>query len=142
MDPTQTSEFIGVSFDLVQGIVRPAREKLQRVQVKSDPFFQSKMVPAQNWEALLGLLNQLESYVPWGKIHLRSIQFNLLHHYTPQKILTFFLFQYGIRPSRTFFGGTRRRTSSKDAIFILYRLSTKFAQTLLWKAGGLTWTRR
>ena len=64
LDPTQVFNFVGVTFDLVEGKVKPAKKKLQRLTAKAEPFFQAKAVPAQNWEALLGLLNQLEAYVP------------------------------------------------------------------------------
>ena len=52
---------------------------------KVSRFLHNQSMPAQTWESLLGLLNQLEAYVPRGKIHIRPIQQNFLLSYSPQK---------------------------------------------------------
>ena len=84
LEPTQKFVFVGVQFDLKEDLVSPAEEKWSRLQNKAKTFLQDKLVPAQSWESLLGLLNQLEEYVPWGKIHIRPIQYNLHHCYSPK----------------------------------------------------------
>ena len=85
LEPTQKFVFVGVQFDLQEDQVKPAEEKWSRLQAKAEQFLQQTSIPAQIWESLLGLLNQLEEYVPWGKIHIRPIQYNLHHCYSPQK---------------------------------------------------------
>ena len=85
LDPTQQLDFVGVHFNLLEGTVQPATEKMDRLLTKVFPFLHNLSVPAQAWESLLGLLNQLEAYVPWGKIHIRPIQQNLLLSYSPQR---------------------------------------------------------
>ena len=84
LEPTQHFDFVGVHFDLEEDLVRPSQDKLHRVQEKAKSFIHNKFVPAQEWESLLGLLNQLEAYVPWGKIHIRPIQYNLHALFRPQ----------------------------------------------------------
>ena len=82
LEPTQKFVFVGIQFDLKEDLVRPAEEKWSHLECKVMVFLQNKLVPAQSWESLLGLLNQLEEYVPWRKIHIRPIQYNLHHCYS------------------------------------------------------------
>ena len=77
---------MGFHFDLLWSIVRPATtKKMDRLLTKVSPFLHNQSVPAQAWESLLGLLNQLEAYVPWGQIHILPIHQNLLLSCSPQK---------------------------------------------------------
>ena len=72
LTPTQQLNFVGIHFDLLEDTVQPATEKMYRLLTKVSPFLHNQSVPAQAWEILQGLLNQLEAYVPWRKIHVRQ----------------------------------------------------------------------
>ena len=75
---------MGVHFNLQQGLVCRETENLDILKFKVSTFLINQFVPAQTWESLLGLLNQLQSYVPQGKLHLRPIQQNLSLSYRSQ----------------------------------------------------------
>jgi hypothetical protein len=83
--PTQRFVFVGMYWDLVEGVVMPAEEKLERLQRKSSHFLDSKEVTARRFQKLIGLLNSLAPFVPWGRIHQRMIQFNLHLCWTQSK---------------------------------------------------------
>jgi len=82
---TQNFIFVGIRYNLAEGRIAPAEEKLDRVKLLAKPFLSGNLVPAVAWQRLLGLLNILEWQVPWGKIHLRNLQWSLLTQWSAHR---------------------------------------------------------
>ena len=114
LTPTQQFDFVGVHFGFQRGLLSPATEKMNRLMSKVSPFLSNQFVPAQAWESLLGLLNELENYVPWGKIYLRLILQNFSCYIDLKLPVNFQIFQHqcGRNPEKQFTGGMVRGISN------------------------------
>jgi len=84
LEVTQDFIFVGVHYNLKEGKVAPSQEKRDRILKVAQPFFKRKEVPAVCYQRIIGLLNILESVVPWGKIHFRVLQWNQISMWSPQ----------------------------------------------------------
>ena len=63
---TQHLDFVGVHFNLQQGLVCPATDKVDKLMSKVALFLNNQFVQVQAQESLLGLLNQLERVMFYG----------------------------------------------------------------------------
>ena len=85
LELTQEIEYVGLRYDLKEGMVYPALEKMDRLKVATAPFLEQSKVVAVKWQSLLGLLTSLQNMVPLGRLHVRQIQYNLHSCWSPQK---------------------------------------------------------
>ena len=75
--PTQKIVYLGIQIDTIQGRAFPSEPRVQKLIELILLFRESDSLPAWEWLRLLGHLVSLEKLVPWGRSHLRSIQYQL-----------------------------------------------------------------
>lgn len=77
LDPAQLIQFVGILFDLIRGLARPADHRIDKFLALVKSFLQQKTPPASSWQQLLGHMTSLERLVPRGRLHMRPMQFHL-----------------------------------------------------------------
>ena len=80
--PSQKIIYLGMEIDTLLGIVCPAPKRVTRLLEIVQIFRDSDHLPAWEWLRLIGHLVSLEKLVPWGRMHLRSLQYHLRKHWT------------------------------------------------------------
>jgi ribonuclease HI len=75
--PSQVFQFIGILFDLIRGLARPADHRVEAFLDLARRFLARPDPPASMWQQLLGHLTSLEKLVPRGRLHMRPLQFAL-----------------------------------------------------------------
>ncbi len=75
--PRQIFTFVGVIFDLILGIARPADHRVDNLLNLCRSFCRLSQPPAALWQQLLGHLTSLERLVPLGRLYMRPLQFAL-----------------------------------------------------------------
>ena len=81
LDPKQIFDFVGYQFDLQAGWVRPTPDRWQNLQDKILEILSLPTCPVRQFMSLIGLLTATEKQVHLGRLHMRSIQWHLKHHW-------------------------------------------------------------
>ena len=81
LEPTQTLDFLGYHFDLVQGLVFPTLKKREKFALLAVSIRKSSVVTVRKFMSLIGTLACLEKVVPLGKLHIRPFQWHLKNHW-------------------------------------------------------------
>ena len=79
--PVQTVVFLGARLDLQSHLAFPSPEHLNRVKVCIGQILQGKLMSARHWSQLIGLLNFIASFIPFGRLALRPLQMHLSNHW-------------------------------------------------------------
>ena len=79
--PSQKILYLGMEIDTAVGRVLPAPKRIDRLLELVQQFRASDHQSAWDWLRLLGHLVSLEKLVPWGRMHLRSLQFQLKEYW-------------------------------------------------------------
>ena len=75
--PAQTFIFVGILFNLVQGMARPAPHRVEKFLILIQQFLRADTLPASKWQQLLGHMASLEKLVARGRLHMRPFQDHL-----------------------------------------------------------------
>ena len=81
LDPKQIFDFVGYQFDLKAGRVRMIPDRWQNLQDKILEILSLPTCPVQQFMSLIGLLTATEKQVHLGRLHMRPIQWHLIHHW-------------------------------------------------------------
>ena len=81
--PSQTFTFIGVTFNLKEGLLFPTTKNIAKVVEAVTSFLSATEHSAQDWESLLGILGSQDRFIQWGRFHLRPIQLHFLSQWRP-----------------------------------------------------------
>ena len=81
--PAQIFTFIGVTFNLKDGLMFPTEKNVRKIVEAVTQFLQASCHTAQQWESLLGTLGSQDRFVRWGRFHLRPIQLHFLSRWRP-----------------------------------------------------------
>ena len=77
LTPSQVAIYLGISLDTRVGLAYPSERRIERWLSISEVFLAGQAQPALLWLRLLGHLVSLEKLVPYGRLRIRPIQFQL-----------------------------------------------------------------
>ena len=75
--PSQVSTYLGIELDTSVGLARPSHKRLTNWLSVAEGFTAQQSPPAVQWLQVLGHLVSLEKLVPYGRIRIRPIQWQL-----------------------------------------------------------------
>ena len=81
LSPTKRLVYLGMDIDTDLALAFPSEKRIERFLQLVHLFRESETLPAWDWLRLIGHMVSLEKLVPWGRCHLRSIQFQLRQHW-------------------------------------------------------------
>ena len=82
--PSQTVKYLGMTIDTEAGKVFPAQARVEKFLPVAESFCALDSPPAQLWQVVLGHLASLERLVPHGRLRMRSLQWHLKVHWSPE----------------------------------------------------------
>ena len=90
LNPSQSVEYLGMSIDTVVTQAFPTIACVERFLSIARRFLLRQNPPpppppAQLWQVLLGHMSSLEKLVPHGRLRMRSIQWHLKSHWSPER---------------------------------------------------------
>ena len=77
LTPSQVAIYLGISLDTRVGLAYPSERRIERWLSISEEFLAGQAQPALLWLRLLGHLASLEKLVPYGRLRIQPIQFQL-----------------------------------------------------------------
>ena len=77
LTPSHVAIFLGFSLDTRVGLAYPSERRIERWLSISEDLLAGQAQPALLWLRLLGHLASLEKLVPYGRLRIRPIQFQL-----------------------------------------------------------------
>ena len=82
--PSQTAKYLGMTIDTGAGKVFPSPARVEKFLSVAERFCAMESPPAQLWQVILGHLASLERLVPHGRLRMRSLQWHLKTHWSPE----------------------------------------------------------
>ena len=82
--PSQTAKYLGMTIDTEAGKVFPSLARVEKFLTVAESFCTMDAPPAQLWQVILGHLASLERLVPHGRLRMRSLQWHLKTHWSPE----------------------------------------------------------
>ena len=82
--PSQTMKYLGMTIDTEAGKVFPSLARVEKFLTVAESFCTMDAPPAQLWQVILGHLASLERLVPHGRLRMRSLQWHLKTHWSPE----------------------------------------------------------
>ena len=82
--PSQTAKYLGMAIDTEAGKVFPSLARVEKFLTVAESFCTMDAPPAQLWQVVLGHLASLEWLVPHGRLRMRSLQWHLKAHWSPE----------------------------------------------------------
>jgi len=83
--PMQVFDFVGTTVNLVAGSIRPTEAHLKEVIEVAKQFLSSDGRSANSWQHLLGVLGAQDRFIPFGRFHLRFLQWHLADHWSAHR---------------------------------------------------------
>ena len=88
--PSQTVKYLGMTIDTEAGKVFPSLARVEKFLTVAESFCTMDAPPAQLWQVILGHLASLERLVPHGCLRMRTLQWHLKAHWSPESDLPLF----------------------------------------------------
>ena len=82
--PSQTAKYLGMTIDTVAGKVFPSLARVEKFLTVVEIFCTMDAPPAQLWQVILSHLASLEWLVPHGRLRMRTLQWHLKVHWSPE----------------------------------------------------------
>ena len=82
--PSQPEKYLGMTIDTGAGKVFPSLARVEKFLAVAERFCSMQSPPAQLWQVILGHLASLERLVPHGRLRMRSLQWHLKMHWSPE----------------------------------------------------------
>ena len=82
--PSQTAKYLGMTIDTEAGKVFPSLARVEKFLTVAESFCTMDAPPARLWQVILGHLASLERLVPHGRLRMRSLQWHLKAHWSPE----------------------------------------------------------
>ena len=82
--PSQSAKYLGMTIDTGAGKVFPSLARVEKFLAVAERFCSMQSPPAQLWQVILGHLASLERLVPHGRLRMRSLQWHLKTHWSPE----------------------------------------------------------
>ena len=83
--PSQVATYQGIELDTLVGLARPSHKRLTNWLSVAEGFTAQQSPPAVQWLQVLGHLVSLEKLVPYGRIRIRPIQWQLRLHWAQSR---------------------------------------------------------
>ena len=77
LNPTQTIDYLGMSFQSTPLRAFPMQARIQKVLSLVSEFASSPAQPLLLWRTLLGVMSSLTPLIPGARLHMRSLQLHL-----------------------------------------------------------------
>ena len=85
LNPSQSVEYLGMTLDTVASRAYPTLTRIDKFIAMARKFLARRDPPAQLWQVLLGHMTLLEKLVPCGRFRMRSLQWHLKSHWSPER---------------------------------------------------------
>ena len=82
--PSQSAKYLGMTIDTGAGKVFLSLARVEKFLMVGESFCSMQSPPAQLWQVILGHLASLERLVPHGRLRMRSLQWHLKMHWSPE----------------------------------------------------------
>ena len=82
--PSQIAKYLGMTIDTEAGKVFPSQARVEKFLTVAESFCTMDAPPAQLRQVILGRLASLEWLVPHGRLRMRSLQWHLKAHWSPE----------------------------------------------------------
>ena len=82
--PSQSAKYLGMTIDTGAGKVFPSLARVEKFLTVAERFCSMQSPPAQLWQVILCHLASLERLVPHGRLRMRSLQWHLKTHWSPE----------------------------------------------------------
>ena len=82
--PSQTAKYLGMTIDTEAGKVFLSLVQVEKFLMVAESFCAMDAPPAQLWQVILGHLASLERLVPHGRLQMRTLQWHLKAHWSPE----------------------------------------------------------
>ena len=82
--PSETAKYLGMTIDTGAGKVFPSLAQIEKFLSVAERFCAMESPPAQLWQVILGHLASLERLIPHGRLRMRSLQWHLKMHWSPE----------------------------------------------------------
>ena len=82
--PSQSAKYLGMTIDTGAGKVFLSLARVEKFLTVAERFCSMQSPPAQLWQVILGHLASLERLVPHGRLRMRSLQWHLKMHWSPE----------------------------------------------------------
>ena len=82
--PSQTAKYLGMTIDTEAGKVFPSLARVEKFLMVAESFSAMDAPPAQLWQVVLGHPASLERLIPHGRLRMRSLQWHLKVHWSPE----------------------------------------------------------
>ena len=82
--PSQSAKYLDMTIDTGAGKVFPSLARVEKFLTVAERFCSMQSPPAQLWQVVLGHLASLERLVPHGRLRMRSLQWHLKMHWSPE----------------------------------------------------------
>ena len=83
--PSHVATYLGIELDTLVGLARPSHKRVTNWLSVAEGFTAQQSPPAVQWLQVLGHLVSLEKLVPYGRIRIRPIQWQLRLHWIQSK---------------------------------------------------------
>ena len=85
--PSQAAKYLGMTIDTEAGKVFPYLARVEKFLTVAESFCTMDAPPTQLWQVILGHLASLEQLVPHGRLRMRTLQWHLKAHWSPESDL-------------------------------------------------------
>ena len=85
LNPSQSVEYLGMTIDTVAARVYPTLPHINKFIATARKFLARRDPAAQFWQVLLGHMSSLEKLVPRRRLRMRSLQWHLKSHWSPER---------------------------------------------------------
>ena len=82
--PSETVKYLDMTIDTEAGKVFPSLARVEKFLTVAESFCTMAAPPAQLWQVILGHLASLERLVPHGRLRMRSLQWQVKVHWSPE----------------------------------------------------------
>ena len=82
--PSQTANYLGMTIDTGAARIFPSLAWVEKFLSVAETFCTLSAPPAQLWQVVLGHLASLERLVPHSQLQMRSLQWHLKTHWSPE----------------------------------------------------------
>ena len=82
--PSQAAKYLGMTIDTEAGKDFPSLTRVEKFLMVAESFCTMDAPPARLWQVILGHLASLERLVPHGRLRMRSLQWHLKAHWSPE----------------------------------------------------------
>ena len=82
--PSQTAKYLDMTIDTEAGKVFPSLARVEKFLTVAEIFCTINAPPAQLWQVILVHLASLERLVPHGRLRMRTLQWHLKAHWSPE----------------------------------------------------------